>query len=147
ISDLSPLSQSLDLRSLDADNNQIIDITALDNLTRLTLLKLSGNSGISVNQLHPILSNNPGLTELGLGDIAIGDLYSLPLHNFHMLQPYNLSYLNVSNTGINNLDRIAEFKNLKYLNASQNNLAFVIELDELIKLEKIDLSENQISNV
>ncbi len=147
VSDLSPLSQLLNLRSLDASNNQITDVTALNNLTRLASLKLSNNSGISINQLYSVLSYNPGLKELGLGDIPIDSLYSLPLYNYLTGRSFDLTYLDVSNTGISNIDRVTEFQNLKYLDASQNNLSHVIGLHELVKLEQLILNDSQIDNV
>jgi|GEM_PF-1711884 len=145
-----------DLRELDLSNNRLTDLPGVYQLSGLTRLYLSGNTGIRLPELTVVLANNPGLTHLGLNDIAINDLYLLPLYNSdpQVNTPYDLVELDVGNTGIDNIDRLVEFPHLEILDVSGNGLPDVRGLDpqnpvlgQLSRLRVLDLGANRLSGL
>jgi Leucine-rich repeat (LRR) protein len=110
------------LTELDLTDNTLTDIAGLDLLTGLNELYLSGNEHIPLPTVQAVLANNSGLTRLGLADIEIGDLYKLPLFNGdpQVNAPYELVELDLSNTGITNIDRLVEFTDLTTLDLGNN---------------------------
>ena len=147
ITDISGIDQLINLNRVSLAENLITDINPLGMATQLTSLNLSGNGGINVNQLFPVLINNPGLSELGLADIVIEDLHLLPLHDGGTGQPLNLTRLDISNTGINEIDRLTEFPNLRFLNISANDVNDLWALHNLMFLEELNLAHTDANNL
>ncbi len=136
ITDLSPLNWGADpqrLTSLYLANNQIVDVMPLQNFTQLEVLWLSGNSGIDYMQLQPVISQNSWtLRELGVGDINMNGEW--PTVNYDVIRK-----LDMSNTGLWDLP---VYPNLTYLNVSNNLITNVNSLSMMNKLQVLWLSGN-----
>jgi Leucine-rich repeat (LRR) protein len=119
-----------------------MDVSPLQYFTHLSVLWLSGNSGIDFAQLQPIINQNYGLIELGIGGINV-NAPGLPFFNF---DPRQLNALDVSGTGIELLGGISQYENLKRLDASDNTISSIYELSGL-PLTELRLTHNQIVDV
>lgn len=91
ISDLSGLEYAVNLRELDLEDNQVSDLSPLANLTNLQDLDLEDNQ---VSNLSP-LANLTNLQNLDLEDNQVSDLG--PLANLTNLQDLDLEDNQVSN--------------------------------------------------
>ena len=69
-----PLDQLPQLEMLDLSDNQLVDVYPLQMLNQLTQLNLGGNSQLPALDVQNIIQNNPGLTHIGVANIAMGDL-------------------------------------------------------------------------
>ena len=143
-----PLYQLAQLEILDLSDNQLFDVYPLQNLHKLTQLNLSGNSQLPALDVHAIIQNNPGLTHIGVANIAMNDLNWLP-----PMDPqggYNLVELDISHIGIgssiaySDLSSVVQYPNLRVLKAAGNQLQTAYLLDQLAQLEILDLSDNQL---
>jgi len=149
ITELGPLLGSnspLPIKELHLSSNRITDMQPLQQFYNLTVLWLSGNSGIDWNQLQQIINQNPGLTQLGLGGINL-DFQDFPFFSFLADQ---ITALDVSNTGITNLDGLEQYSNLESLDASNNHIA---ELGPLfgfngpLPIKELRLGNNRITDI
>ena len=91
ISDLSPLQNLMGLEDLHLINNQISDLTPLQNLTGLVYLYIGNNQ---INDLSP-LQNLTSLERLDLTNNQISDLS--PLQNLKSLEELHLTNNQISN--------------------------------------------------
>ena len=145
IQDISPLSQlgmypgTLLLRQLDLSNNNIFNVSALNNIYELTELMLSGNTGIDYLQLDLILSQNTNLQRLGIAGINVQST-SIPNGVRNLFN--TLVELDMSNTGLSVLTDINIFQKLKILNLANNNITDVGSLSTLTGVNYIDLTGN-----
>ncbi len=129
------------LTTLRLENNQIVDVSPLQQYTQFKELWLSGNQYIDFQQLRPIIDQNHSLSVLGVGDINFRTSW-FPVS----LDPILMTKLDVSNTGIR---EIPDYRNLVYLDASDNridNLLFLTRVDPL-SLKEIYLGNNRIVDV
>ncbi|MGR9117545.1 MAG: leucine-rich repeat domain-containing protein, partial [Gammaproteobacteria bacterium] len=115
-----PLDQLTQLEELDLGNNSITDLNGLQLLQGLKQLNLNGNSRLQAPDVQMLIQNNPGLTHLGVADIAMGtDLNWLP-----PLGPqgeFDLVELDISRTGSYiDLYPVAQYPHLKDLKAAGN---------------------------
>ncbi|MFW2371768.1 MAG: leucine-rich repeat domain-containing protein [Gammaproteobacteria bacterium] len=155
ISDIAPLSQMPvavfgSLRELDLKNNSIVDIGPLVSYRNLEALNLSGNTGIDYNLLLPVIQQNTQLKKLGLGGIAINGPF--PVYYDRINNPYQLTKLDLSNTGIIDLWGVEHYPDLDSLNVSGNNLTNIDALGmfgplRVSFLRDLDLSNNAIMDV
>ncbi|MBU1191779.1 MAG: leucine-rich repeat domain-containing protein, partial [Gammaproteobacteria bacterium] len=137
----SGIDQMPGLTALDLSDNRLTYLPWLNGLRQLTELNLSNNTGIEFNQVVPVIASNTRLTHLGLGGIALTDLYQIPLND-----PYKLLELDVSHTGINNTARLYEFRNLERLDLSGNQLTDIGSgIDQMPGLTALDLSDNRLT--
>lgn len=74
----SPLEQLQQLKILDLSDNKLFDVYLLQMLHQLTQLNLSGNKKLQAQEIQMVIQANPGLTHIGIGGIAMGDLSWLP---------------------------------------------------------------------
>jgi Leucine-rich repeat (LRR) protein len=168
IQDGSALAGMPRLRSLDLGYNPTFDLGSLSSTTGLTHLDLSGISSINLSWLHQVLWQNTKLTRLSLRDIPLQNLWSLPLDDYSLGEPYRLVELDVSNTQIDiaSVSRLETFRDLEVLRASGNsffdftgfqpqnhtrlreldlgetNLQTPARIHEFTSLERLDLSGN-----
>ena len=147
ITDIFVLDMLNNLRQLDLSNNQISNIYPLFTQTGLTQIDLSDNAGIHPMDLFPILDQNRGLTKIGLAGIPVGDLWTLPLNDPFTGQPYALVELNLSNTQVSDINRLAEFPGLQVLKLSVNQVSDIFALDMMSSMQELDLSNNQVSDI
>ena len=145
IQDLNML-QNLQLNRLDISNNNLFNSAALESLRGLVALDISNNTGINLPSINIVLSNNPGLQELGLAGLNLGDLNSLPLRTPQGM-PYSLKRIDISNTGITFIDRLSEFRGLRIIDVSNNNLFALQGLDFLENVRELNIANTGISDL
>ena len=162
-----PITQQAvqELTWLNANNNQIVNLTGLEYATSLTDLSLTGNQ---ISNLTPI-NGLTGLNELRLWNNQISDLTPLTgLQIYHLglsenevsdLTPLtnltNLSLLDLSDNEISDITPLANLTRLWYLNLSGNEISDITPLANLTRLSTVeagknkalDLSDNQISDI
>ena len=133
----NPTNESMQqLAVLEAGNQDIVDLTGLENATNLTKLVLRGN---------PILDLTPisDLTKLEQLDIAICSISDLtPLANL-----VNLKYLTAQINRIVDIGPLARLTNLIVLILDSNRIRDVTPLAGLTNLIELSLSENRIRDV
>ncbi len=158
ISDISPLSQLLQLERLNLNNNQIKDISSLRDMVNLTVLSLYDNNiddisplrnltqlmslYLSKNQVQDIspLENLVNLTELSLYGNKIDDITSLKGLT-------NLVDLYLFDNQIKNISALEAITHLKSLLLNQNHISDVFSLEKLVTLKTLHLENNQIKNI
>lgn len=141
-----PMGQMQHLEILDLSNNQLNEITDLEFKYDLKQLNLSGNTKLSPIQVKRVVSNNIGLTHIGVGGIAMGDLNWLPPAG--PLGDSDVVELDISSIGgLVDLLPLGQYLNLKVINASGNKLKSAHPLDQMHQLEILDLSNNQLIDI
>jgi len=146
LQNVGPIDQLPKLEVLDLSDNQLLDVYSLQMLNGLKQLYLSGNSKLDQFVIQQIIQANPGLTHLGIAEIAMHDLYWLPPMGYQ--GEYNLIELDISSTGVYfDLAPLTNYPNLRVLKASGNQLQNAWPLDQLLKLEVLDLSDNILVDV
>ena len=130
---------------LDLSGNQLADMYSISSLRSLTRLNLSGNSNLQVRFLAPLLTQNPGLTRLGLNGINLGTLNNVGSFNSNAGQPLNLVELDIGNTQLQDIDGLnflGKFPGLASLNVAGNGLHSIYGVRTLPNLRNLDLSNN-----
>ena len=147
-----------ELRSLDASNHGISDLTGLEHTTQLQALTLSGNGitdisglasleileslNLSQNKITDIgvLANMTNLTTLNLQNNSISDISAiagLP----------NLLWLNLDNNSVSDISAVAGLTNLTSLFLGSNSVSDISPLTGLTNLTWLDLDNNSISDI
>ena len=147
--ELAGFEELTQLQQLNANNTQLIDIYPISHLTGLTALHLSGNADLYITDVIALIEQNPGLTELSLGDIQIDDTYAFfqALFNDETQSYYDLTILDLSNTGLDNIDEVHNFLNLTSLNVSNNNIEFIHSIELLTQLTELNINNNPIIDI
>ncbi len=136
ILDLSPLTNSLTLNVLYLKDNQIMDLSPLSNLSNLTRLVCWNNQITDLS----VLSNLSNLTILGCQTNKITDLSPLS----------NLSKLNILYCGDNqiaDLNVLADLPSLVTFFCWGNQITDLSPLSNLSNLSSLDCSDNQITDL
>ena len=131
-----------ELRELDLSGNALFNLPSLST-TQLTKFDVSGNNAIQVGDVLTIVQNNPGFTELGMGGIAVNDPFGF-LENLRSNFTGGFDQwvaLNLSDTGLVDVNQLNQFYNLQRLDLSDNAIEF-IDLFGLAELRELDLSGN-----
>ena len=137
ISDLTGLEHATNLQyHLFLRNNEISDITPLENLIQLQGLYLSDNP---ISDLQP-LENLIQLQSLELANTQISDI--TPLKNLIQLQ-----WLQLSNTQISNLQPLENLIRLQSLYLFDNEISDITPLENLKQLQSLQLPNNEISDI
>lgn len=146
--------QRMDIEVLDLSHNKFWDVFALSDLEHLRELYLSGNQpsesnvpGVDLATINQAINNNPGLTHLGIGGVAIGDLSQLAIFDSANLVGQQLVQLDISNAGIVDAFRINELAELRILDVSGNQIFETLQFSALQKLVDLDLSDNELGYV
>lgn len=136
VTNISGLSASTGLTTLDLNNNTINNISSLSGMKALTKLNLSHNAVTNVNAL----TANTALQELDLGYNSIDSL--APLASLSAL-----TSLNASNNAITTLLDFGKLTNLKVLNLAGNNLTDISNIAVCSNLTDLDVSSNQLTDI
>lgn len=142
IIDISPLAQLTNLRTLYLDNNPIADLQPLTQLVNLTTLSIKGIS-LSETQLERLVNALPNCaihsetTEEELQDISFGGV------TFKA----DVTELDLSGMGLQNISALANCKNLQKLNLSGNTISDLSPLMDIPTLQWLDVSNNYISDL
>jgi internalin A len=141
ISDLTPLIELTDLRSLNLSANQITDLSPLSQLTNLQILHLSSNK---ISDLTP-LSELSNLHSLSLSQNQIRDI--TPLSGLTNLGTCFGGGVTLASNQITDITPLANLTNLGALDIHNNLITDVTPLANLTNLWILDLRNNQIEDV
>jgi Leucine-rich repeat (LRR) protein len=137
ISDLSPLQNLVSLTTLFLDNNYIIsDIQPLANLTNLSYLGLSNNNVTDISSLQ----NAYDLISLTMNNNQVADIS--PLQN-HFL----LDYLLMGNNQVSDISALHNITSLTTLYLHGNQIQDISALSNLVNLLDLYIPSNQISDM
>ena len=136
ISNLSPLSNLINLTWLNLNDNSISEISALSNLTNLAGLYLWNNSISDISAL----SNLTNLTGLDLFNNSISDISALS-------NLTNLAWLYLYNNSISEISALSNLTNLTGLYLFNNSISDISALSNLTNLERLWLYNNSISEI
>lgn len=164
LTDVSQLSQLGGLTTLNLSDNMIADISALASLSNLRTLYLDNNP---ISDLAP-LSALANLTTLSLKGIALSDAQlrrladALPNCAIHseaaeeeiqdisfggVTFKTDVTELNLSGMGIQNISAIANCKQLKKLDLSGNSISDLSPLMDIPTLEWLNIANNYVSDL
>ena len=136
ILDISALSGLTNLITLFLGDNQISDISALSDLTNLASLSLSNNQISDIS----LLSGLTNLSALYLDDNQISDISALS-------DLTNLASLSLSNNQISDISALSDLTNLTEVSLSNNQISDISALSDLTNLSALWLDDNQISDI
>lgn len=134
IQQLQGLQFATGLRRLNANNNQITDLSPLKNLLQLTDLELSKNP---LQDLAPLAALS--LQTLDIANTKVADLSALA--------SMPLITLDVSSTAILNIAALQNVSALRYLSASYTKLADLTSLQTATKLQSLYLYSTWVSKL
>lgn len=134
IEDISALSGLKKLRALDIAGFCITDLSVLKELPKLEELNITGQSGADLS----VIADLRGLRKLEAvyTGISVGNVSDLT----------ELTYLDLSGNGIEDLSGIEKLKKLEHLSLSRNLITDVSPLAALPELKYLNLSENKIDS-
>lgn len=143
IIDLSPLTELTGLRTLYLDNNPVADLTPLTKLTNLTTLSIKGIS-ISETQRERLAAALPNCAihseataEEEFQDISFGGV------TFKT----DVTELDLSGMGLQNISALSGCKNLQKLNLSGNTISDLSPLMDIPTLQWLDVSNNYVTDL
>ena len=142
ITDVSALAQLTNLRTLYLDNNPITDLQPISSLTNLTTLSIKGIT-LTETQLKRLASALPTCaihsetTEEEMQDISFGGV------TFKT----DVTELDLTGMGLQNISALAACKNLQKLNLSGNTISDLSPLMDIPTLQWLDISNNYVSDL
>jgi hypothetical protein len=136
ISDLYPVDQMSELRSLNISNTSINDLFPARNLNKLVSLNISGTG---ITDLTPIRYNNK-IRELYLDSTSVRTLN--PIRDYNAIE-----ILHFSNTLIDSLHPVGFLGSLKDLRLDKTRVSNLTPLGDLINLENLSISGTQIDSL
>lgn len=122
--------------TLAAVDDNITDLSGIENLTNLNSIFLGGNS---ISNLEP-LAKLTKLQTLNLVGCQISDIS--PISNLS-----NLQFLFLSDNSIENISSLESLNKLQYLSLDGNNIQDVSSLLKLPNLTDLEIANNQIKDV
>ena len=164
IADISPLAQLTGLRTLYLDNNQITDLSPLCSLVNLTTLSIKGIH-LSEGQLKALADALPNCAihsenvEKEVQDISFGgatfktdvtelNLSGMGIQNISALSSCKmLEKLDISGNSVSDLSPLMDLPNLRWLNASNNYISDLRPLMGMSALSFLNVSGNHFSSV
>ncbi len=148
---LSDLTFDKPIDFLDISNNNLKDISILNNVKTSTVYANDNNFGDlskfnNSNITSLALSGNKNLTNLStLNSIQFLNLSNCNIPSLAMLDGLsNTQSLILANNNISSLDGIENTPNLSYLNLDSNNLSSLSGIDQLANLTNLNVSNNQL---
>ena len=136
ITDLYPVDQMTDLRSLNISGTMISDLFPVRNLTKLVSLAISGTK---VSDLAPIRYNTR-IRELYLDSSKVVSL--APIIDFSALE---ILYLN--STPVDSLDVIKNLGNLKDLRFNDTHVSDITPAGELVSIQNLSFSGTGVASL
>lgn len=145
LNNLTGIGDLMKLTHLDISNNPVMGIYELTMpaITQLQSLSLAGNSMIPFFEVHQVITNNPGLTELDLADIAIGPQFP---EIFGPFGYHSFKSLGLNRTGVNDMMSLMNYSQLKTLLLEDNAIVSVFGLEGLMSLALLDAKDNAMIN-
>jgi len=136
IEDISALKELTKLKHLYLNNNQVKDISALKEFTNLTHLNLDNNQIKDFSALKQLTN----LDDLNLNNNQIKDISALK-------QLTNLEHLSLNNNQIKDISALKQLTNLERLDLDNNQIKDISDLKQLTKLEHLSLNNNQVKDI
>ncbi len=136
IADLSGLEHATSLTSLKLHNNAISDLRPLSPLVNLTSIRLLSNQ---ISDISP-LANLTELTTLLLGDNNITDITPL-------VDLTHLTTLDLASNNITDISPLANLTGLTHLALRDNTITDVTPLANLANLKRLELQNNRITDI
>ncbi len=136
ITDLSALQNLTTLKHLGVTGNNISNIEPLRKLRELRLLYLGGNT---IHDISPVMEL-PNLLELAIWGNPVDDITLVS----NLVQ---MEALYISNTNTSNISFISNLKNLKRLGAQHNKITDISVFALLHELDEVDLGYNRIEDL
>lgn len=147
ITSISKLGACIYMQELDISNNNNIrnNNNAIENMTRLVKLNLSGTGMTNITSLQNLIkkweeNNYFELTNLNISNNNIGDISDIGKIN-------TLTNLNISNIGVADLLELETLTNLETLYASGNGIQDVTPLRQLAELDYLYINNNKVENI
>jgi len=147
ISSIEPLKYCENMVELYAANNPNMgnNNSAIVNMNYLKKLDLSTTGMTDIESLKNLITkwqeyDNYSLTYLNLSNNDIKNIENVGLIN-------SLEELHISNIGITNLEELKTLTNLKTLNVSGNEIQEINVLEKLTKLKYLTISNNNIKDI
>ncbi|MGL4731890.1 MAG: leucine-rich repeat domain-containing protein [Clostridium sp.] len=143
IANIEGIQYCINISELHMDNNQIADISPLNNTTfsEMQLLSLSGNQISDISGLATV--NLPKLTEINLNNNQISSLTGLDSTKLT-----TLTSLSIDDNQIKDISNLSGFTNLTTLSISSNQISDITPLSSLnSKLQTLNLHKNQVTDV
>ena len=137
IQDLTGLEFAVNLTELRLGLNEVSELSPLEDLTRLTVLDLHRNKKIS--DISP-LKNLTNLSHLTLRGNRISDMS--PLEDLKVL-----TFLHIGYNDIIDLSPLKNLTTLTFLNLDDNRISDVSPLKDLPNLTELHLDDNNISDM
>lgn len=158
ITNISFVSEMLDMRTLDICNNKIRKIKHLDKLTALRNLYINNNQikelqGLeNLSSLRNLYISDNQITELkGLDTLAnllhLEIKSNLVIHLKGLNKLTKLEHLDVEDNKIEEIEELEELVNLKYLNINHNKISELKGLNRLLNLKYLHIKNNQINEL
>ncbi|OOG79041.1 leucine-rich repeat domain-containing protein, partial [Flavobacterium sp. A45] len=126
----------ININELILSHNNIVDISTLSNLIRITTLDLNGNSINSISSLKNLSS----ITNLYLIENEITNIDDLA-------DLTTITTLSLSDNLISKIDSLKNLKQLIKLDLRSTYVSDISSLKNLLLLETLSLSDNQISDI
>ena len=124
------------LQSLDFTDRKVGDLTGLERLTGLRVLRLAGNATADLTPLAALA----GLWELDVSDNAVTDLS--PLAGLH-----GLKVLDISNNAVTDLTPLSSLSGLTVLSLDDNAVSDLGPLVHLFALGELRASRNRLADL
>jgi Leucine-rich repeat (LRR) protein len=136
IQNILPLSQILNLKSLNLANTSLSDLSPIRNLTELRTLNIANTK---IKDLSP-LRYATNLEELNISSTGIIDISTIQRFQ-------KLLNLDLSNTLIEDFSPVSSLMALKSLNVKDTKISDLTLLQPLIQLHKLNISNTNISDL
>ena len=136
ITSIEGLQFCANLEEARLEDNDLIDLTPLSQLTKLNELNINKNN---ISDISPLVTCE-NLQILDMDRNKISDISSL-------IKIQNLKYISAKDNSISQPKDLGKLHNLKYLDLSGNGLSDVSQLSNLIFIEILYLANNNIDDI
>lgn len=136
ITDLDPLSELTELRSLNCSNTKVSDLTPIRNLNNIKELNISATNVTDISNLK--YANM--IQDLVANDVDINDISVISFFK-------DINNLSLMNTQISDIQPLSNCPNLNGLMLSSTKIDSITPLKDLTKLYYLDISNNAINDI
>lgn len=136
ITDLTPLSELTEIRSLDCSKTNVADIMPIRNHNKIKELNISDTKVTDISNLkYANIVQNFKADNIRIKDISIVSFFK------------DLNNLSMSNTDVENISSLAGCLNLTSLNISGTKVSDLTPLANLSKLYDLDISNTAVTDI
>ena len=136
ITNLEPLSELSELRSLDCSGTKVSDINPIRNLNKIKELNISETDVADISNLkYANIVQNFKADNTKINDISVVSFFK------------DLNSLSLANTNIDNITPVSKCVNLTTLNISGTQVTDLSPLTNLLKLYDLDIANTLVTNI